>query len=102
MQAIIDSPITIGDNNIVSVIHNEKDNIDWEELKEECLFAIQHLPSDVRERQVAEELFVDSVNKDSHKLRNTFKKYAAELSSKLFSGVAGAVLTELIKSFVIK
>ena len=101
MSTFTNSPVTIGDNNVVKVVHKEKDNINWERLKEDCLMAIQKLPPKSEERQAVEAIFADAVKKDKRSLKETITKCAKALSSKLFYSVAGAVLTEIVKSFVL-
>ena len=100
MEMFIDSPITIGNNNVVKVVHNEKDDFRWEELKEECLTAMQKLPPKSEERVAAETLFADAVRKDKDGFKNTVKSFAAALTTNLFCSVAGSGLIELVKSII--
>lgn len=100
MGTFINSPVTVGNNNVVKVVHTENDNLDWEGLKKECLAAIQKLPQGSEEREAVEMVFADAVRKDKGSLRATACKFAAALSSKLFCSVAGSVLAEVVKSVI--
>lgn len=100
MKMFIDSPITVGNNNVVNVVHNGKNDFMWEKLKEDCLLAIQKLPQKSEERAAAETIFADAVRKDKNGLKNTVKRFATALTTNLFCSVAGSVLAEVVKSII--
>ena len=100
MGTLINSPVTIGNNNNVSV-DSKLDSIQWEAIKNDCFSAMQKLPMGSAERNAAEEVFADAVRKDRGKLKNTIVKYAKELSSEVFTGAASILLVDFIKNMLL-
>ena len=92
--------MTIGDNNTVSV-HSASENIQWKEIKDECLKTITRLPDDSAEKEAAEELYTGAVQKDGNKLKQVIKKYSKQFLSDIFIKSSSALLVEFIKGMLL-
>lgn len=99
MGTFINSPITLGDNNTIS-IHSQGDNIQWDEIKKDCMSLMQKLPEDSKEHAAAEEMFAASVQKDKGRFKSVVKKYAKALVSSLFVQAASTALMDVIKGII--
>ena len=95
---IIDSVITIGDNNKVE--YNSKDNTDWAALKSDLFNAARRLPDDSAELEAAQAAYGYVCKEDKKGLRAYIKSHAAAFSTQMFYGVASGMLVELIKSAI--
>ena len=87
--------MTIGDNNTVSV--HSASEIQWKEIKDECLKTITRLPDDSAEKAAAEELYAGAVQK----LKQVIKKYSKQFLSDIFIKSSSALLVEFIKGMLL-
>ena len=91
--------MTIGDNNTVSV--HSASEIQWKEIKDECLKTITRLPDDSAEKAAAEELYAGAVQKDGNKLKQVIKKYSKQFLSDIFIKSSSTLLVEFIKGMLL-
>ncbi len=100
MSILINSPVVKGNGNSVVINRDSSSDIQWDRLEKECFQALQQLPSNCDENKAVKEVLADAIHCDETNLKATVKKYAAALSSGLFTSVAGTFLAEFIKNIL--